>query len=162
MPHKIPKWVDRILAVSLPENNQSLNARLATAPPAELADWLLSRSADSEPARTEAPKTDPRAIPVSLASVQQMDLNAMTQNIALPCLLVYGQNDPAVSAPAMQEQSPTLPQHVHQIVFEGSGHFPMLDEISKFNRLLADFLNLNSGESPRQLQLKEEWKRRVR
>jgi hypothetical protein len=28
--------------------------------------------------------------------------------------------------------------------------------------LLADFLNLSSGESPRQLQLKEEWKRRVR
>ena len=51
---------------------------------------------------------------------------------------------------------------MHQIVFESSGHFPMLDESSKFNRLLADFLNLNSGVSPRQLQLKEEWKRRVR
>jgi hypothetical protein len=37
-----------------------------------------------------------------------------------------------------------------------------LDESSKFNRLLADFLALPSGESPRQLQLKEEWKRRVR
>jgi hypothetical protein len=38
----------------------------------------------------------------------------------------------------------------------------MLDEPSKFNRLMADFLTLSSGESPRQLQLKEEWKRRVR
>lgn len=156
------KWVDRILAVSLPENNQSLHARLATAPPAELADWLLNRSADSEPARTEAPKADPRAIQTSLDNLQRVDLNAMTQNIGLPCLLVYGQNDPAVSAPVLQEQSPTLPQHVHQIVFESSGHFPMLDESNKFNRLLTDFLNLNSGESPRQLQLKEEWKRRVR
>ncbi len=66
------------------------------------------------------------------------------------------------SVPALQEQPSTLPQHMHQIVFESSGHFPMLDESSKFNRLLADFLNLNSGVSPRQLQLKEEWKRRVR
>jgi len=38
----------------------------------------------------------------------------------------------------------------------------MLDEPSQFNRLMTDFLALSSGESPRQLQLKEEWKRRVR
>ena len=107
-------------------------------------------------------KAQKLAIQLSLASLQRVDLNAMTQNIGLPCLLVYGQNDPAVNPPVLQEQSPTLPQHVHQIVFEGSGHFPMLDESGKFNRLLADFLNLGSGESPRQLQLKEEWKRRVR
>ena len=38
----------------------------------------------------------------------------------------------------------------------------MLDEPNKFNRLVADFLSLSSGISPRQLQLKEEWQRRVR
>jgi len=48
------------------------------------------------------------------------------------------------------------------MIFEQSGHFPMLDESAKFNRLLIDFLSLASGESPRQLQMKEEWKRRVR
>ena len=52
--------------------------------------------------------------------------------------------------------------HVHQINLEESGHFPMLDESAKFNRLLTDFLALDSGLSPRELQLKEEWKRRVR
>ena len=36
----------------------------------------------------------------------------------------------------------------------------MLDEPTKYNRLLGDFLSLNSGESPRDLQLKDEWKRR--
>jgi len=55
-----------------------------------------------------------------------------------------------------------LPESAHFILFDGSGHFPMLDEPAKFNRLLADFLSLVSGESPRQLQLKEEWRRRVR
>jgi len=156
------RLVDRILGVSLPENNQSLNARLSSSPPVELADWLLSRSADSEPARTEAPKADVRAIQLSLSSLQRVDLNALTRNISPPCLLVYGQNDPAITVPAVQDQPSTLPEHMHQIVFESSGHFPMLDESSKFNRLLADFLSLNSGVSPRQLQLKEEWKRRVR
>ncbi len=38
----------------------------------------------------------------------------------------------------------------------------MLDETAKFNRLLIDFLALDSGLSPRELELKEEWKRRVR
>ena len=51
---------------------------------------------------------------------------------------------------------------MHHIVFEDSGHFPMLDEPSRFHRLVVDFLELSSGESPQQLQLKDEWKRRVR
>jgi hypothetical protein len=51
---------------------------------------------------------------------------------------------------------------MHQIHREGAGHFPMLDDSLKFNRLLTDFLALESGLSPRELQLKEEWKRRVR
>jgi pimeloyl-ACP methyl ester carboxylesterase len=60
------------------------------------------------------------------------------------------------------ELAGSLPEQAHQITFDSSGHFPMLDETSKFNRLLVDFLSLSSGASPRQLQLKEEWKRRVR
>jgi hypothetical protein len=38
----------------------------------------------------------------------------------------------------------------------------MLDQPNKFNRLMNDFLDLPSGQSPQQLQLKEEWRRRVR
>ncbi|MCZ7551384.1 MAG: hypothetical protein M5U05_02165 [Anaerolineales bacterium] len=70
-------------------------------------------------------------------------------------------NDPIIAAPNL-ENSADLPEHVHQIIFEQSGHFPMLDEPSAFNRLMADFFALESGVSPRQLQLKDEWKRRVR
>ena len=55
----------------------------------------------------------------------------------------------------------TLPELMHAVIFEQSGHFPMLDETKKFNRLLVDFLSLASGDSPRELQLKDEWKRRV-
>jgi hypothetical protein len=38
----------------------------------------------------------------------------------------------------------------------------MLDQPNKFHRLMNDFLDLAAGASPQQLQLKEEWKRRVR
>ena len=38
----------------------------------------------------------------------------------------------------------------------------MIEETIKFNRLLTDFLALPSGISPSELQMKDEWKRRVR
>jgi hypothetical protein len=60
------------------------------------------------------------------------------------------------------DQIASLPEFTQAVVFDQSGHFPMLDENNKFNRLMGDFLALPSGESPRQLSLKEEWKRRVR
>jgi hypothetical protein len=39
-------------------------------------------------------------------------------------------------------------------------HFPMLDRSSQFNRLLIDFMDAGSDLS--QLELKDEWQRRVR
>ncbi len=70
-------------------------------------------------------------------------------------------NDPGVTMPA-QEKTDGLPNHMHQVNLEGTGHFPMIDNPTQFNRLMTDFLALDSGASPRELQMKEEWKRRVR
>jgi pimeloyl-ACP methyl ester carboxylesterase len=74
---------------------------------------------------------------------------------------VYGQNDPAIIPPTT-ENADALPALFHQLTLDGTGHFPMLDDPNKFNRLLTDFLALDSGMSPKELGLKEEWKRRVR
>lgn len=157
-----PRLVDRAMVTSYPLNGgASINPRLRNAAPAELADWLLGRSPVTEAARSEAPKADPRAIQLSLEDAQRLDLLGLSTRMTTPTLLVHGQSDPAVSMPSYETMG-ILPEHMHYIVFEQSGHFPMLDEPSKFNRLLSDFLSLSSGDSPRQLQLKEEWKRRVR
>ncbi len=156
-----PKWVDRLLAVGLPDGAQSLSQRLFTSQPAELADWLLTRKPDNEAARAEAPKADARAIQRSLSIFQDLSGGSYLRDLLTPSLMIYGLNDPIIAAPNL-ENSADLPEHVHQIIFEQSGHFPMLDEPSAFNRLMADFFALESGVSPRQLQLKDEWKRRVR
>ncbi|MBN2548440.1 MAG: alpha/beta hydrolase [Anaerolineales bacterium] len=160
--NRYKKFVDRVMAISLPNGQHTLNPRLYNALPGELADWLLDRTADSESARAEAPKADQRAIQSSLSSLAAIDITTLSKELNTPCLLVYGQNDPVIEGSSSQEQIANLPEHLHQIIFDQSGHFPMLDETSKFNRLLADFLSLNSGVSPRQLQLRDEWKRRVR
>jgi pimeloyl-ACP methyl ester carboxylesterase len=158
---KNPTLVDRMMATSLPINPNSIHPRLRNAPIAELAEWLLGRLPVTEAARIEAPKADPQAISASLDSLAQVDILDLTLHLTTPCLLVHGQNDPAIETfPA--DVVNNLPEQMHHIVFEQSGHFPMLDETTKYNRLLSDFLALNSGESPRQLQLKEEWKRRIR
>jgi pimeloyl-ACP methyl ester carboxylesterase len=121
----------------------------------------LGRWQPAEPARADAPKTDPQAIQTSLASLAQMDLESLWIQAQTACLMVYGLNDPVIQPPT-GEQLNRMPELMHAIPFEQSGHFPMLDENSKFNRLLNDFLSLYSGESPRDLLLKDEWKRRVR
>lgn len=156
-----PEQVDRVMAVALPGGESAIHTRLRTGSPAELTEWLLNRSPATEPVRMEAPKTDVLAIQLSLANLHALQLPSLPVRTPTPCLLVHGAVDPAVEPPRL-DQNPSQPEHLHTILFEGSGHFPMLDEPAKFNRLLADFLSLTSGESPRQLQLKEEWKRRVR
>jgi len=156
-----PATVDRILAISLPYAESAINTRLSTDKPAELADWLLGRTPVTEAAWVEAAKADPKAISLSMVSVQNIKLAGLPNQVSTPCLLVHGGSDPAVEA-LQPEQAASLPEHAHQVLFEASGHYPMLDEPGKFNRLLTDFLSLQSGDSPRQLQLKEEWKRRVR
>ena len=157
--------VDRIMAISLPNGRHTINQRMYSATPPDLAEWLLGRTTDYEAARNETNKADQRAVHFSLNNLQTIDFNAISRNLTTPCLMVYGQNDPAVEEIAPQDPSTlqeTLPNHIHEVVFEQSGHFPMLDEPSKFNRLVADFLSLSSGTSPKQLSIKEEWKRRVR
>jgi pimeloyl-ACP methyl ester carboxylesterase len=156
-----PEFVDRVMAIALPFNENMVNPRFKSDSPPELADWLVGRSSVTEPAWTEVPKTDQNAILHSLVGLQAVDLPGLHSGLKSPFLLVHGQNDPAIETTGSQHIS-SLPDHAHNIIFEESGHFPMLEEPGKFNRLLTDFLTLPSGASPRQLQLKEEWKRRVR
>lgn len=153
--------VDRVMAIGFPASEGSINARMHMNTPSELADWLLGRSPVTEAAYMEAPKADAKAILLSLTSLQRIDLGGLPKKVGLPLLLVHGGNDPAIETPDSNRLA-QLPESAHFILLEGMGHFPMFEDPSKFNRLLIDFLSLGSGETPRQLQLKEEWRRRVR
>jgi pimeloyl-ACP methyl ester carboxylesterase len=156
-----PEIVDRVMAVSYPLNENMINSRLRTENSMDLVESLLGKTPLGDAARGDAPKTDQRAIQTSLSTLGMVGLNDVWKQIPTACLLVNGQNDPVIEFPR-SDQFPDMPQQTHAILFEQSGHFPMLDEGAKFNRLMADFLALSSGESPRDLQLKEEWKRKMR
>ena len=156
-----PQYVDRIMAVGVPLDLKQINPRMFQNSPEDLANWLLGSTSDSEAARVEAPKADQDAIYHSLAHLDKANIKELPLRLSIPCLLVHGQNDPAIGI-SENNRTMMLPLHFHFIPFENAGHFPMLDTPNKFNRLMTDFMALSSGESPRKLELKEEWKRRVR
>jgi pimeloyl-ACP methyl ester carboxylesterase len=156
---RFPQSVDRMMAVSCPLDYQAVNTRLRTATPVELTEWLSSRTPEANTALSDASKSDAKAIADSLAGLQANNVFSNFRALNIPCLLVYGDKDPAIVTPDGEYSLSTM---THQVELEGSGHFPMIDEISRFNRLLTDFLGLDSGVSPRELQMKEEWRRRVR
>jgi pimeloyl-ACP methyl ester carboxylesterase len=155
-----PASVDRVMAVDMPLEYNAVNARLRTSSINDLTDWLLAKNPATDPARVDAVKADPQALAASFLNTEVYNLGSRMPQLKTPCLFVYGQNDPAISVPNVDPF--LMPDTTHSILLEQSGHFPMLDEAPIFNRLLIDFLALESGETPRDLQLKEEWRRRVR
>jgi pimeloyl-ACP methyl ester carboxylesterase len=157
---RYPTVVDRIMAVGVPFEPVAINNRLRSATVQELIDWLLNKDASAEPARTDGIKADPLSLAASFSSPDLFNFTQRMGSMHNPCLLVYGQNDPAIVMPAFDPA--TAPLNLHAVMLEQSAHFPMLDDTVRFNRLLTDFLALDSGESPRDLLFKEEWKRRVR
>jgi pimeloyl-ACP methyl ester carboxylesterase len=156
---RFPQLVDRMMAINCPLHIDAVNSRLRTGSPQELTDWLSSRTPESVTALSDAGKADGQAITASMVGLQADNLYGNFRNLNIPLLLVYGEKDQAVLAP---DESFPLSSMSHPVYLDNSGHFPMIDETIRFNRLLTDFLALDSGVSPSELQMKEEWKRRVR
>ena len=156
-----PQSVDRMMAINGPMHPEEINSRLKNSPLPDLINWLGNKTPEALSALSDAIKADPKAIMASVNGNPSNGAFSMMRETQIPTLLVHGQTDPAIPIPSPDEAL-QLPHMMHHVVLENSGHFPMIDDTVRFNRLLTDFLALDSGVSPRELQLKEEWRRRVR
>lgn len=156
-----PELVEKILSISMPLSFDLLNARLLLGEHIGLVDKLLGKGIETEAVRNDEPKNCPKAIQSSIAELEFFNQIENLDSFEKISLLVYGQNDPVVRVPSMDKIG-SLRSNIHTIIFEESGHFPMLDESSKFSRLLIEFLELGEDDSSRNLQIKEKWQRRVR
>jgi pimeloyl-ACP methyl ester carboxylesterase len=157
-----PDRVDRIMAVSTPLAAATVSKRLTSGGGGSLLDRMLGRRAvaDYPEVELEATKTDPNAVAATARSLDTLDLRGALDEIEnIPTLLVYGAKDPFV-APLSNDDLRDLDTHVRPIGLNDSGHFPMLDEVGKFQRLLRDFLD-TKPEDLNALALKEEWRRRM-
>ncbi|MFW5709572.1 MAG: alpha/beta fold hydrolase [Chloroflexota bacterium] len=75
----------------------------------------------------------------SIGTLRQTDLREQLQNLSMPVLGIYGKKDRIVNP----NQSDMLKAHAptSEIAwFEGSGHFPMMDEPDHFHDTVRDFL----------------------
>ncbi len=159
--HKYPEWAERSMGVGVPLRPTAINPRLSLGTAASLVEWLLGKGPDVEPISREAAKADPQALEATVRAVTEQEVRTELAALGRPYLLVHGEKDPMI-APPEEGSLVGLNGNVHSLSLEDSRHFPMLDEPAKFNRLLADFLALKPGESLTNLELKEEWRRRVR
>jgi len=156
-----PQRVDRLFTISLPTRPDAVNSRLWEDEPTVLANWLLDGIPGSATAVQDAPKTERAAISQSIADIQNLQPEKLITEIDLLCLHAFGADDQAISKPDFSAFDALSPRS-HPILFEQSSHFPMLQESSKFHRLLLEFLKIESDETPEKLEIKEEWKRRFR
>jgi pimeloyl-ACP methyl ester carboxylesterase len=155
---KYPEMVARLMVINAPLISASIKGRPANTNTQSLLDWLVSKVPGKEELRTETNKLDPAVIQKTVESINEINLLADLDKTTAPTLLVNGERDEAITPPTEQGFNGFKP-NLHQIIFEEGGHFLMLDDPAKFNRLLSDFLEATDLTS---LELKDEWRRRMR
>ena len=159
-----PDRVQKIVAVSLPMNSDTISRRLLDfANNSMLAKMMWWRQLSYKEVQQEAEKTGEGAISMSVESVASIDMQgrirALSRSTNAMLLTVYGEKDDIVDPTPIRMIDGDW-NNVRSIGLANSKHFPMLDEASKFNRLLREFLDMEGDLSA--LELKEEWRRRHR
>jgi pimeloyl-ACP methyl ester carboxylesterase len=62
------------------------------------------------------------------------------ERIEVPTLIVWGRNDMLVPVTDAQAYEHLIGENAHSVIFEDTGHLPMLERPSRFNDLLRSFL----------------------
>ena len=154
-----PDRVTRLMLVSLPVMGEAINRRLFTIGSTSRFGRLLGSRwpVNHKEVLAEAEKASESVIALTVQACAELDLRENLRQIEVPLLAVYGGKDNLVD-PAQAKLLEDTASNIRSITLPESRHFPMLDEASKFHRLLRDFLVTDDLES---LTLKEEWRRRT-
>jgi len=158
---KFPQFVDRVMTIGMPLKGELIKDRLHAANSEELAALVSAQRPELAPVVEDAGKIAPEVKRDRWKDMDDIRLQNLWRQCKTVCLMVQGGLDPIVSV-ADQELAASLPEKSKLMLFNEAGHFPMQEDGEKFHRLMAEFLSLPSGQSPRNLQLTESWKRRVR
>jgi pimeloyl-ACP methyl ester carboxylesterase len=143
----------------LPVVGEAINRRLFTVGSTSRFGRLLGGRwpVDHEEVLAEAEKASESVIALTVQTCAEMDLREDLRQIEVPLLAVYGEKDNLVD-PAQAKLLEDTANNIRSISLPKSRHFPMLDEASKFHRLLRDFL---VTDDLGKLALKAEWRRRT-
>ncbi len=157
-----PERVSKVMAVGLPLTADAVNRRLLTTGTNDsLARLFWHRQRPYPEVEMSLPKIATNAIALTIQSVVRLDLRATLGRVEVPLLAVYGDSDSVVSVSQAEELDENH-YAARAIVLPGAHHFPMLDQTTKFSRLLHDFIDVSTPEELQELTIKEEWRRRTR
>jgi pimeloyl-ACP methyl ester carboxylesterase len=128
---------------------------------ASIERFISPDTPEFERLQAEIEKADVEARLASARSlVDEWDVTESLLQSKVPTVMVYGETDPLVSVPSDDWlEKLRAGGSFHGVLLNEAGHFPMLEERSRFNRLLMDFLEAKDISS---LQLREQWVRRTR
>jgi pimeloyl-ACP methyl ester carboxylesterase len=155
-----PRRVRQVMGVSVPLAGTCIERSFAAfSGNGHALERLIGRRASFPEVEREARKADVKAIVNSLQSAMEHGLRNVSLPFHTPVLLVHGGQDPFFEAPQW-ELLRDISENGRVVLFHGVRHFPMLEATNKFNRLLMQFLNV--GNDLDSLELKEEWRRRLR
>ena len=73
-----------------------------------------------------------------------MDLRPRLKEVSVPALIIVGRHDFICTLPMAREMAQHLPG-ARLEVFDESGHFAMVEEPEKFNRVIRDFVSAGIG-----------------
>lgn len=157
---KHPENVQKLISVSLPLSGEYINDRLAESDPDTVVNRLMGKSNSYTEVDTEIRKTDTVAFAKLVNEMASTDFSQPLIESERPVLLLYGEDDPVVSAPDDEQDYLRDSNENLFYVSLDCHHFPMLQEKTKFNRLLLDFIL--AGDDLTDLAPKEYWTRRTR
>jgi pimeloyl-ACP methyl ester carboxylesterase len=84
-------------------------------------------------------RTSMQAFSYSIGSLAKMDLRPRLQEFNMPVLGIFGRKDNIVH-PNQADLVRQMPQG-RSLIFDQSGHYPMLDESDRFYQALQEFLD---------------------
>lgn len=173
---EFPQRVDKLVLVDTPIHGDSLAgslkmarnplSRLVAGPRTLVGPWmraLKKSSADWAQMYDEivedTERLDENAVRQSVENMLGLDLRPKLSSLYTHTLVVYGEKDEFVDPEQIEifAQGPIATSQV--VILSGCRHFPFLDEPSKFNRLLKEFMASELGQT---VAVKEEWKRRYK
>jgi pimeloyl-ACP methyl ester carboxylesterase len=125
-----------------------------------LGKHMDTSSSDYEKLKSEVAKTNSEVLEISTQSFRYISTYHELLQISTPTLTVFGDKDTLITVPDQNILNRLATgSNSKVIVLPGARHFPMLEDTSRFVRLLKEFLEAPDVGT---LELKDEWKRRTR
>lgn len=155
-----PRRIKRLALVSPPLDGNGINHDLASMEPVDFVKRYLYKFLEAPELKHELQKSDSVAVNSVANQLIGYDFSTDVEKIDRPVLVIYGDRDQVIVQPidgissAMHND-----RNHHQVTLELCDHFPMLEQPSKFNRLLLDFFRL---EDTGEIAPRDQWKRRTR